>query len=295
MMLLPSVREVARAARWLNRSGGLSFVPREAGDLLAVRLAARRRILVRSIPAGIGLFATMFVLFVLFVHEDGRFAKGLALSELDRRRVLVMGGFFGLIIAYKALMQFFVNRGDRRILAALPRPVGRVGVPPVTVVLGRLRTASLVVLGVLLAVRAAAAWATGPAPHAVAVTLLLLVCLGFSGVTVALALRRPTVAVDAASLAIDERLRSGEVFASATPLFLTLIALSGSGSGSGSGAGPASGAGAGAGAGLWELLWLFSVIGASVMLLLGSLRPPWSGRRPEGWGAPIRADDGGPQ
>jgi hypothetical protein len=217
MMVLPSAREVARAVRWLNRSGGLGLVPREAGDLLAVRLAARQRIVLRSIPVVIGLFAMLVVVFVL---EDSWLAEGLPLGELERRRVLGAVAFLGLLTAFRALMQVFMNRADRRILAVLPRSVGRVGVPPVTVVLGRFRTASLVVTGVLLAAWAAAGWATAPAPHAVTVTLLLLVCLGFSGVTLAL-------------------------------------------------------------------------IGPAVMLLLASFRPPWSGRRPEGWAAPIQVGDGG--
>ena len=75
----PGERDVRRAVRWLNRSGGLMPLPCEAGDLLAVRLASRVRIFWRiGVPFMAVAVAWLVWLSVLLVRGDD---AGLTVAE----------------------------------------------------------------------------------------------------------------------------------------------------------------------------------------------------------------------
>lgn len=83
-------------------------------------------------------------------------------------------------------------------------------------VLGSWRCALVAVTIAIDIALLAAVWLRYPGRDGLAVSTLLVVGWAAVGVLITAGLRRPTVAVDAASLAIDERLRSQDVATSLT-------------------------------------------------------------------------------
>lgn len=193
-------RDRRRAGRWLTRSGGLMPIPKEAGDLLAVRLAARNRVLWR---VGGPLVAPVVALLVWWVWL--LFRDGTGFEAVDRYgfpaaacHLAIDGWVLGTCL----------TRADTRIADALPLRVARERRAPVTVVLGRTATLwAVVALGSLLSFPLAAlvlqpTWST-----LLRMSAAVLV-VGEVGIAVARQVRRDAVALDGFSLVVDERLRS---------------------------------------------------------------------------------------
>ncbi len=213
-------RDVRRAEVWLRRSGGMTQVSPAAWELLVRRLAERRRVgLLCLLPAGV-------VAGVLIAWSA---AEVLLTPTTTIAWPHAYAYLYGVVLAVLGMAEItweeLVARRDRRLAAELPGRVSRSHRVPLRAVLGPLRTAFLgLALGVETAI-GAALLGTGPGwlvrSYLVAFTGLCgLVLLGLRR-----ALGRATVAVDATSLALDERLRSEEVFAAIGPLYLFLLAL----------------------------------------------------------------------
>jgi hypothetical protein len=199
------------AARWLSREGtDLPSPSTAAQQLLADRLGARRRAnLVTASSAAIG---TALLVPALSFSGDPQWRQ-----EFYRRYLLL-----GIMIAVGLLLaQALVDRADRRIAAGLPHRVTRAERIGVRTVLGPAGTAQ--VLG-------SAGLGAGLAVvllidrHSSSTWIWLGWYLAATGATTARLWRvvnRPTVACDAGSLTIDERLRSLEALDS-TRLLLTM-------------------------------------------------------------------------
>jgi hypothetical protein len=256
-------RDVRRANRWIDRSGGLAYVPPDAFDLLSRRLALRRRVAWQCSP---------LVLIPLGILVVGWIASGFGTSNsLAGWTVLA----FVMIAIEARLMDRILGRAEQRIGLALPHRVSRGTAVSVATMLGRAR---------VVALAATIAIETG-----LAVTLLSqrggwitwTYLLGFAGscclvaIGVRQAATRATVAADPFSLAIDERLRSEDAFAATLPLTLLLIAF------------PASAVG-GPGHAWIDLLWLVSLVAVGGLIHMGRTHRPWVSVAPRGTWLPRR-------
>jgi hypothetical protein len=191
-----------RTDRWLARYGSdLPAVSEEAWSLLSVRLAAVRQTRWPLVVAG-GFGVPMFAWGSIALFSDApdsheTYARWFVATIV----VLQIGG-----LAAQAL----ARRADARIAASLPQRVARGAHVRLSDVLGR---RALIASSVSLAL--ALGWCTLLfALGAVRLATALLTWFLLAGTACALAVRaaatRPTVACDACSLTIDERLRSQE-------------------------------------------------------------------------------------
>lgn len=212
--------DVQRAQQWLDRTGGLPAVPAVAGDLLTRRLAERRRLGRRWVlPAG--AVAALLLLWTL--------VDTLVSGPTDHRAWQHFAYRYVGVIAVLGLARLgvlgSVARAERRLAAGLPERVSRGRQVPLREVLGPARWRYLLVaLGLEAAGAVALVLVDGGWLAALYVPLLVGV-LVLVAVGVRLAVDRPTVAVDAVSLAVDERLRSEEVLLAVAPLSLVVFAF----------------------------------------------------------------------
>jgi hypothetical protein len=204
-------RDRRRAERWVDRSGGIPYVPSEAFDLLVKRLAARYRAAMRCLPWLIGVLLAVSLPFA-WIAFDGSGAA-FAVLGLTAYAICAVGRW-----NYDRL----VGQADARIGHALPQRVSRGTTLTLSTMLGKGRIRSLVTAAAVEAVLAVT-WLSFHAGW-----LALIYAIGFA-TTLSYAIRglrwaasRATVAVDGVSLAIDERMRSEEAFSATAPLFLLL-------------------------------------------------------------------------
>jgi hypothetical protein len=212
-----SADDYQRAARWVERSGGLVYVPPAASDLLILRLRARSRALWQCAP----IVALAFVV-LMFGAVAGpslgseNWSKGIAPWALAA---------IGLINIAAVVAAVLIARADRAIGRTLPNRVSRATAVSTLTMLGRPRTAFyLVAVAVDAAVTAAtfviqAGW--------IAWTFLIgcAITVSCAYAAVRRAATRATIAIDPMSLAIDERLRSQDAFAFSNLLYLFMLTL----------------------------------------------------------------------
>jgi hypothetical protein len=129
-------RDSRRAERWIARTGGLAPVSPEALDLLARRLAARRRASLQCLPL---LLIAVAVLASVFL--DGQ-----ALGTANWERTFVTRALVSYAVASVGalVMDLLARRADRGISHALSHRVSRGTAVPIRMMLGRVRTTFVV-------------------------------------------------------------------------------------------------------------------------------------------------------
>jgi hypothetical protein len=210
-------RSYRRTQRWLAASGVGIELSDQAWGLLSLRLAARSRAVLWCAP-----------LFLAAVGSLGWAAVPTAESGTpawDRRFAACFLLAIGCLAVATIVGNLLGGAAERRIAAGLPRRVSRAAAVPLRVILGGVRCIFLVTAIVLEAASAVTLLIT----HAgwLAPVYLAAVCAIDAWVAVVLrrAANRPTIALDASSLAIDERLRSLDAFSAAGPLYLLQLAF----------------------------------------------------------------------
>ena len=176
-----------------------------AWSLLVARLQIRQAALRRTAGGLFVLWAAVWLVVAVVLRPGlsslmARFAFGLSLLLV----LSVAVGLAGLLVV----------RSDRAKGAASEARMARGQTPRLRDVLGWWRCAVVAVTIAIDIVFLAAVWLRYPGRDGLAVTTILVVGWAAVGVLIRAGLQRPTVAVDAASLAIDERLRSQDVAAS---------------------------------------------------------------------------------
>jgi hypothetical protein len=262
-------RDRRRAERWIARTGGMASVPEAALDLLARRLAARYRVLLRWTPL---LLLPIGVTGVVVVRGFGT-----AGSRAEVRWVLAA---YALVAVLMVLISDRISRAERGIGRTLPHRVTRGTAVDVRTMLGWARTTCLA--------------ATLTAEAGLAVVLLwagtgwllwtylaaFTVACGLVAVGVKQSATRATIAVDLFSLTIDERMRSEDAFAATGPLYIWMFAF------------PFETV-AGADRAWLVLLWGGVFMGVSLLRAWGAARRPWRSMMPAGWWSPTAPAPGG--
>ncbi len=221
MTLVTDDRALVRAATWLKRHG----VPeQEPSPLLAARLRARRRLAAPVICLALALAAG-----IVFG------ASQLRLDDYRRSIAPRIVTEFAVILAVVGLTWWWlraVRRADVKIGAALPRRVTRpirAGYPQVLgrhrLVIGAIGYGGSFVLGLV-----ALALARTGADRAIAGVLLggLAVLTTLATVELVEIVRRPAVAQDALTLAVDDALRVDEargIVTSSIPALMTAFTV----------------------------------------------------------------------
>lgn len=204
-----------RADRWLARHAwDVQPLTDEDRTLLRQRLHARHRIGLRSsLPALLGV-AVMVAWFVRDL-TTGNVVTG------ERARIVPMLVMTVLFAVTWLTRQVLVARAEQQIASGLARRVARGRHVPLVEALGRLwllATAMSVVLAVAWSVLLLA---LSPGALTVAVGAVVWLVLLVWVVGLRRELRRPEIAIDAATLVLDERLRN-EDLAALTSLLLSL-------------------------------------------------------------------------
>lgn len=211
--------DVRRARRWLGYSGGLAYITPEAFDLLVQRLYVRRRLAWIFTPPVLVAFAALAWLVVSSPSaKDSQLSWSREFAALELVNLAV-------VLGLRLLTEQVAARTDRDLAARFEHRVTRAERVPMRVTLGRVRGVFVLAavtlqgaLGIALIV-AREGWLAFTYLAGFSVMCLL--------VTLALrrSVNRPTIAVDAFSLALDERLRAEEAFASTGPLMVFLWAF----------------------------------------------------------------------
>jgi hypothetical protein len=212
-----SKRSYGRTQRWLKTAGSGIEPSDQAWGLLSLRLAARRRAALRCAP--LLLVALGFLASTVFPTAD------LGTAEWGRRFAVRYLMTIGCVAVATIVGGLLGDAAERKIAAGLPRRVTRAAVVPIRILLGGVRSIFVVTAAALEAASAVALLIV----HAgwLAQVYLAAICAIDAWVAVALwrAARRPTIALDASSLAIDERLRSLDAHAAGGPLYLVQVAF----------------------------------------------------------------------
>jgi hypothetical protein len=211
-----SDNDYQRAARWVEKSGGLVYVPPAAFDLLIRRLHARYRALWQCAPI-FAIAVSALIGGAAATMGDADWSKGVAPWSLVALGLIDVGAVVAAVL---------IARADHAIGRTLPNRVSRGTAVSTLTMLGRARATFVVVA---LAVDAALTVMTFVVqPGWIAWTFLvgcvipaLCVCA-----SIRRAATRATVAVDPMSLTIDERLRSEDAFRSSGLLYLFMVSLS---------------------------------------------------------------------
>jgi hypothetical protein len=246
-------RDRRRTQRWLNQNRGL-VVPPEAFDLLARRLAARHRVLLWCAPLPVAVLVILGWQFA----EWSRTADSVAADRTYATWSMVGYALFALFIVVNGRL---ASRAERRIGETLTQRVSRGTAASVPMMLGRARMSFLVVTLALEGALAATLLAVGHGWFAKAFPLAFAVSCGFVVIGVRQAASRATIALDPASLAIDERLRSRDAFSATQPLVFLVLVFTGS---------------AKSGLRWLDLTWGLSVVIICALGLWGELSAPWS-------------------
>jgi hypothetical protein len=210
-------RDRRRAQRWLTQSGGLSGLSPAAFDLLTRRLAARYRARWQCAPlfvlAGVVLASTFVDGHALGTGGWGRSFAARALTA------------YAVLSVETLLADALTRWAERGIAQTLPSRVSRGTAVPVAMMLGRRRTAFVLAALGLEAMLAVIVLVMRPGWLEWTYLAAFLAASWLVAVGVRQAAARATIAVDALSLAIDERLRSDEAFQATGPLLLLLAAF----------------------------------------------------------------------
>jgi hypothetical protein len=181
-----------------------------------------------------------------------------------------------LVSALAVLIYGRISSAERGIGRTLPQRVSRGTAVNVPTMLGWARTTCLVTTVTAEAGLAVALLSVGtgwvPWTYLAAFT----VTCGFVAVGVRQSATRATIAVDAFSLTIDERLRSEDAFAATGPLYVWMFAF------------PFETV-ARTGRPWLDLLWLGVFVGVSALRVWGAARRPWPSSTPRGWWSPPTA------
>jgi hypothetical protein len=213
-----SPREIERTNRWLTRSRRFGYVPPEPFALLSLRLAARRRAVLRSSP----LIALSFAVLVC-----GAYATSGDLGRASWSKAATPWFLAADAIAAPCLLLIaeLGRRADSRIARLLPHRVSRGIAIPVWRMLGSARLTYLVtaivseVAFVVVLLVESPGWLSWTALGSV-VGASVFVAFGLKRATT-----RPTIATDPISLEIDEMLRSEEAFGAVGPLLMLAAVL----------------------------------------------------------------------
>lgn len=196
-------------ARWLRRLKLTGYVPSaEAADLLADRLAARRRALLRSSPASA-------VTTTLLVYAATR------PPTIDRNHSF--GQEWPWLLTYLLLTLSIITwhelsrRLDKRTGATLSRRAARPVPATARVVLGRAVMAGVALAVLLQIIMGAVLFAQRVDLVSWAYVASCAVAWAIAIIGTARAVARPMIAVDELTTAVDERLRSGEAARACLP------------------------------------------------------------------------------
>lgn len=210
-------RDRRRAEKWLTRSGGFLYLPREAFDLLTRRLAASHRARIKCLP----LFLLGVLILLSLAFETGSLGSA-AWARTFAWRMLATYAVLAVAIL---LAQSLTSRAERLIGQTLPSRTTRGTAISVRIMLGKTRLAYLVVAIVVQAALAVTLLAVHPDRLAWTFLSAFIVNCGFVALGLRQAATRATIALDQMSLAIDERLRAEEAFSSFGWLSGLLIAF----------------------------------------------------------------------
>jgi hypothetical protein len=189
-------RDYNRAVTWLNRTGGMPGMSYDAWLLLIVRLRARIRTAFTVMLPGF----VILIVGAVIIEQVGGTGRHLAVATWA---IAGSGAMFWGISVLEA--RAGLNCGRRLgMRATRERAIG------LREILGTARWSAYIVVFVAQSIFVVAAWTHYPARIGVDVTTVLGVEWLAIGWLVSYAFRRPAVAIDAWSLAVDERLRSQE-------------------------------------------------------------------------------------
>jgi hypothetical protein len=250
-----SERDRRRTQRWLKQNHGLVTSP-EAFDLLLRRLVARHRIALWCSPLAVAVLAILGWQLAEWIRTADSVAA-------DRTYAIWSMGAYALFALAIVVRDWLAGRGERHIGQTLTQRVSRGTAVSVPMMLGRARMAFLVVTLVLQGALATALLAEGQGWFAKAFPLAFAVSCAFVVIGVRQAATRPTIALDPASLAIDERFRSQDAFSATLPLVFLVLVFTGSGA-------------VKSGLRWLDLAWALSAVIICALRLWAELNPPWS-------------------
>jgi hypothetical protein len=249
-------RDRRRAERWVDRTGGLPYVPPAAFDLLIRRLAARRQVAVRCIPYYVAALAVMVS--VGFSHAPGADGLGRAFAV----RALIA---YAILAFAQVRFHRLADGADRQIAQPLPHRVSRGTAVSRSTILGTARLRIVALAVVVEASLAVVLLLLGDGWLAWTYLVALAATCWFVAARTQRVAARATVAVDPYSLTIDERLRSEDVYNATGLLFLLLYAF------------PAE-AVAGHGHAWLFPVWSVAAIGLQMLWVIGLTSHPWRPR-----------------
>jgi hypothetical protein len=183
----------------------------EARDLLLIRKAVRRSATFRVAP----LFALALAFFGYWMHR----AWTEPVDHEERWPALASAT---MVIVALMVWREIVRRDDRRAARGLARRVSRPAAPSLTTVLGRGPTAAIVLAAVVTPAMAVALFVRHQGATAWLFTLTAVAAWLFAAFGLARAHTRPTIALDAFTLVVDDRLRSSDATCACIPLGLAL-------------------------------------------------------------------------
>jgi hypothetical protein len=214
----PGVRQ---ATAWLVRHGAPGVVP---SPLLVARLRARRRV-------AAALLAVLVVIALGAVMTVGRLGTG-SYEAYRRTQLTRLTGDLALVllvVSLRWLMLRALRKADHRIAGSLPRRAAHPRPVGWQTVLGRPRlTISAVGYGGALAIGIAGAMLARTAQDRTMVAVLLTGATALAAITVAEVVdvvRRPAIAEDALSLAVDDALRGDDARLITDPLLPVMLAV----------------------------------------------------------------------
>jgi hypothetical protein len=206
--------------RWLNRFRLFPWRPSAVEvDLLAGRLAVRRRVQLWSVPAFI-----LAVVLALHAIEElpselaGRSGRLVGVLPLLLAELVVTATVYASAAG--------VRRGDRRISLSLPYRAARPVAASLPTVLGRASVAGLTLAAVTDIVMVTVIFVQRVDLKA---TIFLAACLfawACAVVGVIQAASRPAIAADSLTVAFDERLRSSAAVRACVPIVLVTYSFS---------------------------------------------------------------------
>lgn len=207
-----------RVARWMSRRGRGLRLSAAAALLLAPRLRVRWRAGVVSAVAVLAFYVWWFpVAIPLSLHQDPDWPFA----------PFVQASVYLVMTAVVLAFVWFTRWRDRLIAAELPLRVTRTGAVGVRTVLGTAGCVAVAAAGVVHLVILVVLARNWPAAVSLSYAGGLLVVTAAMLVVLRAVLRRPTVALDDSSLAIDERLRAQDAMAALTPWWFIDTATAG--------------------------------------------------------------------
>ena len=189
-------QDYERASTWILSSGGMYGVSMDAWLLFAARLRTDKRVVLRVLAAWATLVVAVGVVAIV--------------SSASLPSWVWMAA---LALSATVILWAATTMGNRTHVAQLERAGGMPSRPlamPARDVLGALRYAALVATLLVQAVMAIVVWVGYPARYGLGVSVIVLTEWAAAWLLVRAALRRPVIALDDSSRALDERLRASE-------------------------------------------------------------------------------------